>query len=85
MIPIQKLLSRILHDPEFGNADFSVGVYDRIKNKTIPFNLNNWELQNSGFSVKLTHDNEELTIPCHRIRELYRNGELIWKRPSLPK
>lgn len=85
MKPIQEIISRIRWDKEFSDAVFMVGYYDRVEDKivVVPFrelyfdeedHFNFQILDESG----LTH-----TIPLHRIREVYRNGEKIWNRDKL--
>ena len=39
MLPIQSLLQRIRWDPAFGDADFTIGYYDRAQHAivTVPF------------------------------------------------
>ena len=82
MIPIHELLNRIRWDEAYGNADFVIGYYDRVEDKVITVSLK--EL----FFVKEDHFDFELidedgithTIPLHRIRQVFRNGELVWER-----
>ncbi|HEY0634709.1 MAG TPA: DUF504 domain-containing protein [Gammaproteobacteria bacterium] len=82
MIPIHELLSRIRWDRDFGNARFTIGYYDRVAGAIIvvPFGA----LSFSGsdpFDFSLVDDEGALhTIPLHRIRQVFRNGELIWER-----
>lgn len=82
MIPIHQLLNRILWDKEFSNAEFKIGYYDRVENEIIivPFNQLTFEADNH-FSVEII-DNFGHThmVPLHRIKEVYRNSELIWHR-----
>ena len=82
MIPIQKLLNRIEWDEEFGKGDFELGIYDRVKDavERIPLGAAVFEKGNR-FSFNLADaEGEVITIPFHRIREVYKNGECIWKR-----
>lgn len=83
MIPIHELLNRIRWDAEFGGADFKIGYYDRVENDTVIVPLSRIYLgPNNRSSFSLYDASAGLrTIPLHRIRQVYRNGELIWERP----
>lgn len=82
MTPIHELFSRIRWDPDFGAADFIVGYYDRVTKHIvrIPFRELLFDTQDH-FSFQLLDEEGALhSVPYHRVRELYRNGELIWRR-----
>jgi uncharacterized protein (UPF0248 family) len=84
MQPIYELLSRIRWDEEFGRAQFRIGYYDRLANALIvvDFAALTFTAGNS-FSCTLYDQAGELhAIPLHRIRQVFRNGELIWQRPG---
>jgi hypothetical protein len=37
------------------------------------------------FSLQaIEHDDTVHTVPLHRVRCVWRNGEIIWQRPSVP-
>lgn len=79
MIPIQKLLSRIRWDPAFGNASFEIEYEDRVVGLIrIPLEKIT-SIDIISFSI---HDelDRTLTIPLHRVKCVYRNGDLIWSR-----
>jgi uncharacterized protein (UPF0248 family) len=82
MIPIQDLLNRIRWDKEFGKGDFLIGYYDRELRKTVRVSYaETWVDTGDHFSFQFMDEEGEChTVPLHRIRELYRNGELIWHR-----
>ena len=81
METIQQLLNRIRWDEEFGKGDFEVGIYDRIENAVEFHPLENLHMEKGNhFSFTTCIDGEVLTIPFHRIREVRKNGECIWKR-----
>lgn len=85
MKPIQEIISRIRWDKEFSDADFMVGYYDRVEDKivVVPFReLYFDEEDHFNFQI-LDESGLTLTIPLHRIREVYRNGEKIWNRDKL--
>lgn len=82
MIPIHELFSRIRWDAEFGAADFEVGYYDRVKNAVvrIPFTALHFDPADHFAFRILDRNGEAQTIPFHRVRAVWRNGELIWRR-----
>ena len=83
MIPIHKLLDRIRWDKDFGQGRFEIGYYDRHEDA-----IERVELQSVLFPASGERHVFELTdetgivrrIPFHRIREVYRDGRLIWQR-----
>jgi uncharacterized protein (UPF0248 family) len=82
MIPIRELHNRIRWDRQFAAADFRIGYYDRVDETIIVVPLNQ-VVQEPGdcFAVRvLDHAGVSHLLPYHRIREVYRNDELIWKR-----
>jgi uncharacterized protein (UPF0248 family) len=81
METIQQLLNRIHWDEEFGQGDFEVGIYDRIKDAVEFLPLERLMLEKGNhFSFTVCIEGESVTIPFHRIREVRKNGETIWKR-----
>lgn len=82
MRPIQDLLDRIRWDEDFGRAEFAIGYYDRIE-KTIvvaPLKGIDFPADRPGMFELTDSEGEKHTIPLHRIKVVYRNGELIWQR-----
>ncbi len=82
MIPIHELLNRICWDREFGKGIFEIGYYDRILRKIIRVPFQKILLkEGSHATFQLQDTNGELqTIPFHRVREVYKDGDLIWSR-----
>ncbi len=82
MLPIQDLLNRIHWDKAFGNADFVIGYYDRIENNLVMKPLAEIQFSSENHSIFEWTDFEGVThsVPFHRIKAVYRNGELIWQR-----
>lgn len=84
MKPIHELLSRIRWDERFGKGEFELAYAERGKSEfartqfdTIAFGQVNSFSFNALGPDKLYHD-----IPFHRVREVYKDGALIWKRPD---
>jgi uncharacterized protein (UPF0248 family) len=82
MIPIHELLSRIRWDEDFGQAEFIIAYHDRFANNLVRVPLKSLAFDRADhFDFELIDDRgEKHTIPLHRIREVYRNGKLIWHR-----
>jgi uncharacterized protein (UPF0248 family) len=82
MRPIHELFSRIRWDEEFGAAEFLVGYYDRVQDKIVrvPFRALQFT-PGDHFSFQVFDEEGEChTVPLHRVRELRRNGIIIWRR-----
>ena len=82
MKPIQEMLNRIRWDKEFAKAIFKIGYYDRLEDKVIvvPFHEVYFDEQDHYNFQIVDDDGMTHTIPLHRIRELYKDGQLIWRR-----
>lgn len=85
MQPIDKVLNRIKWDREFGDALFEVGYYDRMAASIIRRPLVDllFEPGNKEFFLLMDEKGVYQRIPLHRVREVYRNGELLWQRPGV--
>ena len=84
MIPIQDLLNRIRWDPEFGRSNFEIAYLDKVSGERVrvPFSEARFSPgEHFGFELIGVHG-EEHFIPLHRVREVYRDGTLIWQRPD---
>ena len=84
MIPIQQVLSRIRWDRQFGQGAFEIGYYDRVREEIIrvPFAEIIFPEERRDSIRIMDRDGIVQTIPLHRIREVYKNNELIWNRPT---
>ena len=82
MIPIHELLSRIRWDPDFGQAEFAVGYYDRLEERIIVVPLAEIFFDpEDHYSIQVLDTlGQSHTVPLHRICEVHRNGECIWRR-----
>jgi uncharacterized protein (UPF0248 family) len=86
MIPIQDLLHRIRWDPSFGRGRFEIACLDRVAGRLerLSFEALQFDPEEPfGFDVAGPGD-ERRFIPYHRVREVYRDGALIWSRPERP-
>ena len=83
MTPIQDLLHRIRWDPEFGKGEFEIGYEDRLAGRIVrvPFRRVHLE-RGAHFAFDAVEDDGSThSVPFHRVREVWRDGELIWQRP----
>lgn len=82
MIPIQDLLNRIRWDAEFAKAEFTIGYYDRNAKKIVKLPFRRiYYTAGERFSFDAVEDDGTLhSVPLHRVREVWRDGELIWHR-----
>lgn len=77
----REILTRIRWDSGYGKGRFEVACLDRFSDRLERFPFDPDTLQPG--SRELVCRGEEgrlLHIPLHRIREIYRDGELIWRR-----
>ncbi len=82
MIPIYQLLNRIHWDDDFAKADFVIGFFDRVSHEIVRLPLQEiyFEKSDHYFFHFLDKYGEEHGVPLHRIKEVTRNGELVWHR-----
>jgi uncharacterized protein (UPF0248 family) len=82
MIPIHELLSRIRWDEAYATSRFVIGYWDRVANKVLHVDLReiSWDRENPTFFDLVDEDGVTHGIPYHRVREVWRDGELIWER-----
>lgn len=82
MIPLHELLSRIRWDPEFGRGEFRLGYLDHVRGGLIYVALNEARQEPDSLSSfeLVDEDGRPHSIPYHRVKEVWKNGELIWRR-----
>ncbi|MBI5398306.1 DUF504 domain-containing protein [Candidatus Woesearchaeota archaeon] len=81
MQPIRELLSKIMWDPNENPELYSIFYLDRIKNKLAEVTFEDIISISENFML-ITHDDEQVDIPLHRVREVRCEGKLIWQRPK---
>ena len=84
MIPIYTLLSRIRWDREFGRGEFTIGYYDRVLDEIIrvPFSEIIFTSGNKTSIQLMDIEGIIQSVPLHRIKEVYKDNELIWHREN---
>ena len=82
MIPIHALLSRIRWDAAFARSRFVIGYWDRVVGKVLLADLREitWDADNPAFFDLMDEEGVAHSIPFHRVREVWRDGKLIWQR-----
>ena len=84
MTPIHELLSRIRWDAEFGQGRFELGFYDRRAGtiQRVAFQEIVFPADGRHAFELVDESGQPRRIPFHRVREVYRNGRIIWQRPA---
>ena len=89
MIPIHSLLARIRHDPAFGRGKWEVAYLDRAHMGLVRVPLDEMHTSPGVRFMFEVFDEEGARhgIPYHRVREVRRDGKVVWSRlaPRLPK
>jgi uncharacterized protein (UPF0248 family) len=82
MIPIHELLSRIRWDASFAKGRFVIGYWDRLAGRVLRADLReiSWDVDNPTFFDLVDEEGLVHSIPFHRVREVWRDGSLIWPR-----
>lgn len=82
MIPLRALLNRIRWDQDFANGDYRIGYEDRLAAGIVVVPLHQVvQIPGDHFFVHIMDDEGGgHRVPYHRIKEVYRNNILIWKR-----
>jgi len=86
VIPIHELLARIRWDPEFGRARFELAYLDRKRRALVRLPLERICMSaEERFAFEaLEEDGSVHSVPYHRVRAVWRDGELIWSRAPAP-
>ena len=82
MIPIHELLARIRWDPEFGRARFEIAYLDHKRKALVrvPFERGRIPDEHRFAFEAVEDDGSVHSVPYHRVREVWRDGVLIWTR-----
>jgi len=82
MQPIHTLLNRIRWDPRFRRARLALGYFDRITRRVVVVPFEDVQFPAEAPGCLELHDEDGLIhrIPFHRVRRVYRDGQLIWER-----
>lgn len=86
-MPIHELLARIRWDSAFGRGQFTLGYVDHDTNELryVPFKETRADPDNPSMLDLVNERGEVVSLPLHRIRQVLRNGETIWRRDMPPR
>lgn len=81
MTPINELLNHIRWDAEFGRASFVLGYVDQDSDSVRYLALSDVrpDARNPSLLDVVDDRGARITIPFNRVRELLRDGEVIWR------
>ena len=84
MTPIHQLLSRIRWDKEFGRGRFKIGYFDRHEGVIHRVALREVAFpEDDRHAFEMGDESGQLRrIPFHRVREVVKDVQIIWQRPS---
>lgn len=84
MQPIEDLLHRITRDAGFGKGSFTIGHHDRVAGREQLVALESTAMDQERPRTLTVSDERGAVVhlPLHRVRTVYRNGVVIWQRPS---
>ena len=84
MQPLEELLHRIRWDPAFAQGTFALGYVDRLAGaeQIVPFTSVRFDSDRPGMFAVEDSDGVRRLIPLHRVRMVYRDGAVIWRRPA---
>lgn len=85
MTPIHALLSRIRWDKEFGRGSFEIGYFDRLEGRIHRVALREITFpEGERRAFELADQNGQIRrIPFHRVREVIKDGHIVWQRPAV--
>jgi uncharacterized protein (UPF0248 family) len=83
MQPIHELLGR-RWDPEFGVGHFELGYHDRVENRIVRVPRHDvvFPEEDSRVFELIDDEGQSIRIPFHRVREVFKDGVVIWQRPE---
>ncbi|WP_455196861.1 DUF504 domain-containing protein [Kaarinaea lacus] len=78
----QEILNQIRWDERLATDEFVIGYFDRVADQIIKVAFREIRFpEDHHFQFELIDEEGELrSIPYHRVREIYQNGQLIWRR-----
>jgi uncharacterized protein (UPF0248 family) len=81
VIPIHELLARIRWDPAVAPARFEIAYLDRKLKALVRLPLERVRMTEDRFGFEaLEEDGSVHSVPYHRVRAVWCDGELIWSR-----
>jgi uncharacterized protein (UPF0248 family) len=83
MQPIHELLSKIRWDRNF-KGEFEIAFDDHMQPELqrVPVTDMRFDATDRSTFRAFDHEGNLVSIPFHRIRKVYRDGQLIWSRDA---
>jgi len=75
---IGDLLNKIRWDKNLNPEEYAIVYFDRIAEKSFEVQFTSISRHGNFFVIK--RGQQEINIPLHRIRQIKRNGKVIWER-----
>lgn len=82
MQPVHELINRIHWDAEYAKGEFEIWFLDHKEQGLfkLPFKDVTFVPGDHYFFHYVDDEGDEHNVPYHRIKAIYKNGELIWHR-----
>jgi uncharacterized protein (UPF0248 family) len=82
VIPIHELLARIRWDAAFGRGRFEIAYLDHKRKSLVRVPLERIRMpEEARFGFEAVEDDGSVhNVPYHRVREVRRDGKVIWSR-----
>lgn len=83
MQPIHELLNRIRWDPALAGHRFTLAYDDHVTHRdvVVPFDGLRFDRETPGAFTIVDEEGIARHVPLHRVRAVYRDGDVIWRRP----
>jgi uncharacterized protein (UPF0248 family) len=75
---IGDLLNKIRWDKKVNPEEYTLLYFDRIDEKL--YEVSFTAIARKGNFITILKDGKEYSVPLHRIRQVKRNGKLVWER-----
>lgn len=79
MRTILEIINKIKWDKSENPEEYIFAYEDRVEHKLKEIKFTDIIRMEGNFMV-LQHDDEEVEVPLHRIREVRKKGIVVWKR-----
>jgi len=79
MMPIHELINKIKWDPNEKPATYLLSYYDRILKSLVEFRFDEIASMEDSF-IQLHKEDKLVSIPFHRIKQVKKDGTIVWKR-----
>ncbi len=81
MMHVREVLNKIKCDKKENPELYKIYYYDRVLDKLIEIDYKDIKDIDKNF-ITIMKNNKETEIPMHRIKEVRKQGKLIWSRTT---